>query len=110
MTTETASQLFARLERKAQLSNKVSADALKKGALAWSAYAKKPNHQRDLNAPRIVLSQVHLIVRQITHRECRIDPTEWATLCKLYNLLSDAVRTGVILEPIIQTKDKWKVA
>lgn len=110
MTTETASQLFARLERKAQLSNKVSADALKKGALAWATYTKKPNHERDLNAPRIVLAHVHLIVSQISHCDCRIDPKQWETLCKLYNLLSEAVRTGVILEPIIQTKDKWKVA
>lgn len=101
MTTKTATELFAQLSTNAKLTNDVSAKALTKAKLIWTRYTVKPNGVRDLNAPREVLAQLDIILRQIAHKNTKINPTQWRPFCTLHCMIADAVRTGTILEPLI---------
>lgn len=71
---------FEKLITNAKLNNKVSAMALKTAHHHFKHYQKT----KDLYFAGLAFDNINVIVRQITLKNCRIEPTQWDNLCSLH--------------------------
>lgn len=87
------------IKAKAQLSNAVSAQALRSAIAVWSKHQSKYDYERDAKALIAVSRHINLIVAQVTNRVTRINPLMWSELIRLNAVINTAIVNGINLEP-----------
>lgn len=87
------------IQAKAQLSNAVSAQALRSAIAVWSRYQSKYDYERDAKALIAISRHIALIVAQVTNRVTRINPLMWSELIRLNAVINTAIVNRINLEP-----------
>ncbi len=77
-------KIFIGLVAYADLTNAISRDAL---ANARHNYAKRGDV-----ASKEIAGDLHIIIRQVSNRDCRINPNCWSPLISLYQYFSNLAR------------------
>lgn len=96
---KTPTELFDSLLKKANLSNKVSKQALIKANEAWQDYKQCTTALRDPHDLAEILAKLDIILNQVAWKETRIEPMAWHSFCQLHTTLATSLRTGEPLEP-----------
>ena len=97
------SAVLVSLIQSAKLSNTVSHSALRDADKQWYAHILKPNDSRDQQTLLDVAGQLRLIIVQVSHRRCRINPTQWPALVHLEADLRAAYAQNINLQPLLDT-------
>jgi hypothetical protein len=97
------STILVSLIHNAKLSNAVSRTALRDAENQWCKHITKPIELRDQHTMLDVAEQLRLIIVQVSHRRCRINPTHWPTLVHLEADLRAAYLANINLEPLLAT-------
>lgn len=87
------------IQAKAQLSNAVSAQALRAAIAVWDKHQSKYDYERDAGALVVISRHIALIVAQVTNRVSRINPLMWSELIRLNAVINTAIINGINLEP-----------
>lgn len=87
------------IKSSAQLSNAVSAQALKTAANIWTKHVSRYDHERDAGDIISIRQQLALIIMQVNNRLTRINPLVWSELHKLDQALDSALSARINLEP-----------
>ena len=95
------SAVLVSLIQGAYLTNAVSRTALRDAENQWCKHITKPIELRDQHTMLDVAEQLRLIIVQVSHRRCRINPTHWATLVRLEADLRNAFAQNINLEPLL---------
>lgn len=95
------SAVLASLIQSAKLTNAVSRTALRNANIAWTAHIVKPRCSRDQQVLLDVADQLRLIIVQVSHRRCRINPPQWPVLIRLEADLRTAYVANINLEPLL---------
>lgn len=95
------SAILVSLLQNAKLSNAVSQSALRDAERQWYAHILKPNDSRNQQALLDVAEQLRLIIVQVSHRRCRINPMYWVALVHLEADLRNAFAQNIDLEPLL---------
>lgn len=95
------SAILVSLIQNAKLSNTVSRNALRDANKQWCAHIAKPTRLRDQHTMLDVAEQLRLIIVQVSHRRCRINPMYWAALVHLEADLRNAFAQNINLEPLL---------
>ena len=97
------SAILVSLIQSAKLSNTVSRTALRDAENQWCKHIAKPIELRDQHTMLDVAEQLRLIIVQVSHRRCRINPTQWPALVHLEADLRKAFAHNINLEPLLDT-------
>ena len=97
------SAVLVSLIQSAKLSNAVSRIALRDANKEWCAHITKPMCNRDQQTMLCVAEQLRLIITQVSHRRCHINPVYWPTLVYLEADLRSAYAQNIHLEPLLDT-------
>ena len=97
------SAILVSLIQNAKLSNTVSRIALFDANEQWCAHIAKPICIRDQQTMLDVAGQLRLIITQVSHRRCHINPVYWPTLVYLEADLRSAYAQNIHLEPLLDT-------
>ena len=92
------SVILVSLIHNAKLSNAVSRTALRDAENQWCKHIAKPTLLRDQHTLIDVAEQLRLIIVQVSHRRCRINPMYWAALVHLEADLRNAFAQNIDLE------------
>ena len=95
------SAILVSLLQNAKLSNAVSLAALRDAENQWCKHITKPIELRDQHTMLAVAEQLRLIIVQVSHRRCRINPMYWAALIHLEADLRNAFAQNINLEPLL---------
>lgn len=95
------SAILVSLLQNAKLSNTVSRIALRDANKQWCAHITKSTCNRDQQTLINVADQLRLIIVQVSHRRCRINPMYWVTLIHLEADLRMAHTNNISLEPLL---------
>ena len=101
ITISQPSAILVSLIHNAKLSNAVSRTALRDAENQWYKHIAKPIELRDQHTMLDVAEQLRLIIVQVSHRRCRINPMYWAALVHLEADLRNAFAKNINLEPLL---------